>query len=166
MWLALGVGLGVLTACLVEDPEPKSVLGSVLANTYSPFSHWGLCLLCLVVGVVLCYCSASRAKRPLFWCYVLAVGYVLGRVAAFAAMAGVCGIVSICLCEVPFALLPLAFAVGYYCALREVVLYTLLPRCNPAQVKVGVRYLVCGALVCFVYVVVLWGVLSLVINLV
>lgn len=164
--LALGVAAGVLTACLVAEPQPSSVLGSILADTYRPFACWGASIAMLTAGVIVCYLSAIRPRRPLFWLYVGAVGYVLGRLAAFACMQGAVGVISLIVCELPFALLPLCTAVGYYCALRDMVFTTLRPRCNLPAVHRGLAYLCWGAVASFVYIVVLWGLVSAVVNLV
>lgn len=162
--LSGGVTLGVLTALLVADPTPHSVLGRVLADTYAPFASFGLCFACLSSGVVVTYLSARFPRRILFWGYVAGVGYVLGRLAYFAVLAGVVGVFSLIFCEVAFALLALSFVLGYFCTLRDTLLYTCLPRYNLPHIKAGVRYLVWGTAVLFAYVVVVWGLITALVN--
>lgn len=163
--VALGCAGGVLTACFVEEPQPVCVIGNILAGTYTPFSRWGGALAVLALGVLLVYVSAMNRHRPLFWLYVLAVGYVLGRIAAFACMVGVLGVVSLVLCELPFVLLPLCFAVAYYCAMADVVLTTLRLKCNKSSIQTALRYAAWGAVCSFVYIMI-WGLISAIINLV
>jgi len=162
----VGCALGVLTAALVAEPTAHSVLGSVLADTYRPFAVFGVCFACLVVGIIVVYLSARFPHRVLFWLYLLAVGYVWGRLAYFAAVSGFVGVLSLIVCEGAFTLLSLSFVLGYFGAMRDVLLYTYRPRYNMTYVKLAARYLLWGTVCLFVYVVVLWGIVAAVINVV
>lgn len=164
--LVAGVVVGVLTACLVEEPSPRSVLGAIFGNTYAPFLHWGRSLLLLVSGIVVAYVSTPFRRRPLFWLFVSAVGYALGRTAAFCCMAGGLGVVSLIVCETPFHLLPLCFAFAYYCRLADVYVTTLRLRCNREIVRDAVCHALWGGVCAFVYIVVLWGLVALIVNIV
>ena len=166
LMVALGVALGVLAACLVAEPTPKNVLGDVLADTYRPFATFGQCFACLAAGLLVCYVSARHSRRPLFWLFLSVVGYALGRRLAFAGMSGVVGVASVFVCEAPFALAPIGFAVGYYAALADVLLTSLRPRYNRTVVRCGVRYLAWGTAICFALTVVAWGLAACFINLV
>ena len=166
LMLAVGIALGVLTACLVAEPTPKSILGSILAHTYRPFALFGACFACLAAGLVVCYLSAIHRRRPLVWLYLALMGYVLGRRLAFAGMAGAVGVASIFLCELCAVLLPVAFVVGYYTSLVDVLLVSLRPRCNHTVLHSGVRYLAWGTVACFALCVVVWGLADVFINLV
>lgn len=165
-FVLLGVAVGVVTALLVEEPTPTCVLGSVLAHTYRPFAVFGRLVACLALGVVVVYVSARFTRRFPFWAYLAFVGYVLGRVLAFAGMAGALGVGSVFLCEFPFCLLSLVFVVAYYCDLCGVVLYTLDPRRNRPFVHSALRFLLVGTVCLFALVVVVWGLFSLLVNVV
>ena len=162
--LTVGVALGVLTALLVAEPTPHSVLGSVLANTYRPFAVFGVCFACLLAGIAITYISARWPRRVLFWLYLVCVGYVLGRLAYFAALAGVIGVLSLLVCEVVFTLLALSFVLAHFATMSDVLLYTLRPKYNASFVKAGLRYLLWGTALLFVYIVVLWGLVAAIIN--
>jgi len=166
-FLCFGVGLvlGVVLALLVEEPVPHSVLGAVLAHTYRPFACWGRCLLRLSVGIACCYLAARGRYRLSFWLYAVAMGYLLGRVAVFACLAGVVGVLSLALCEIPLSLISFAFALGYFASLDDVLLVRLDPRCNKRVVADGLRYLAVGAAATFAYAM-LWGVVQAVVNVV
>jgi hypothetical protein len=166
LFVLAGVTWGVVTALFVAEPEIGSILGSIFANTYRPFYALWLSLLCLFFGVIACYISARFVHRLLFWVYLIAVGYVLGRLCVFASLTGALGILSVFLCETPFVFLPLAFVVGYQCTLADILFYTLNPKCNRRYVFEGLRYLLWGALCCLLLIVVVWGGVSAIVNIV
>ena len=162
--LLAGATLGALTAALVEEPTPRSVLGSILADTYHPFAVFGLCLLCLSACILVVYVSARFTRRYLFFACILIVGYLLGRLATFAALCGVVGVVSLLLCEIPFCLLSVGFGTGYFCSMCDVLLTTLRPRPHKRYVMDGVRYWLAGTVCLFAAVVVVWGLVSALVN--
>ena len=164
LFLLAGAILGVLTALLVAEPTPHSVLGSVLADTYMPFAVFGVCFACLTSGLAVAYIAARFPRRVLFWLYVLSVGYVLGRLVYFASLQGFVGILSLVFCEVAFTMLSLSFVLGYHSAMRDTLLYTYRPRFNMPHLREALRYLLWGTVFLFVYVVVLWGIIAAVVN--
>lgn len=166
LWLLGGIALAVVLATMVEEPHTGSVLGAVLAHTYRPFAYWGRCLLLLMAGLIVCYVSARTRRRILYWAFTFGAGYVLGRLAAFACMAGAVGIAGVLLCEIPFVLLAYVPVMAYYCRLKDVWLTTLRPACNRSVIVAGLRMMAVGAVLSFVYVVGVWGLVQALIHVV